>query len=64
MKTKQETTLEANHSIISKLLNQKRELENLCEQKDWIWKETLPEHIELQKIDVKLQELGYDFCSN
>jgi len=63
LRKKQETTVEANHSI-SKLLSQKRNLENSCEQKGWVWEEVLPEHIELQKIDVKLQELGYDFCSN
>jgi len=51
-------TMEAN------LLNHKRELENSCEQKGWVWEKTLYEHFALEVIDVKLQELGYDFCSN
>lgn len=51
-------------SELQALLAQKSDLEQTCEQKNWVWEETLPEHIELEKIDVKLQELGYDFCSN
>ena len=30
----------------------------------WVWVKTLREHIELEKVVVKLQELGHDFCSN
>ena len=50
--------------VISKLLNEKRKFENSFERKQRIWEKTEREHIELEKVDVKLQELNYDFCSN
>ena len=58
MRKKQETTVETNHSI-SKLLAQKRNLENSFERKQRIWETTLKEHAELETIDAKLVSLGY-----
>ena len=58
MKTKQETTVEANRSI-SKLLSQKRKLENSVEQKNWVWQQTIEEHYGLATIDVKLIASGH-----
>ena len=44
--------------LITKLLNQKRKLENSFERKQRIWEKTLREHIELEKVEVKLRELN------
>ena len=49
---------------IKALLAQKSALEQSCERKHWVWETTMKEHIELEKVDVKLQELGYDFAQN
>ncbi len=51
-------------AAVAKLLNEKRKFENSFERKQRIWEKTEREHIELEKIDVKLQELNYDFCQN
>ena len=49
---------------IKVLLAQKSALEKGCERKKWVWQKTLRQHIKLEKVDVKLQELDYDFDSN
>ncbi len=58
MKTKQETTVEGNHSIL-KLLAEKRKLENSVEHKNWVWQQTLEEHYGLAAIDAKLIASGH-----
>ena len=46
-------------SGLKALIAQKSALEQICERKKWIWKETLKEHYELEAIDAKLIALGY-----
>ncbi len=58
MRKQQETTMEANHSI-SKLLAQKRKLENSVERKNWVWQQTIEEHYGLAAIDAKLIASGH-----
>ena len=49
---------------IKALVAKKMALEQACEQRNWVWEKTLREHIELEKVDMKLQELNYDFFQN
>ena len=49
---------------IKALVAKKLALEQACERKNWIWGKTLKEHIELEKVEVKLRELNYDFFQN
>ena len=51
--------MNATIKLISTLLVQKHELENLCESKNWDWEKCLKEHLALETIDAKLLELGY-----
>ena len=46
-------------SGLKALIAQKSALEQICERKKWIWKETMKEHYELEKIDAKLIASGH-----